>query len=128
MISRRATADSQQSKVRGFVILKTDFLKNFGFLQVRSSFNFDALTRFFNLSSAAEATSNLAPNLTTKIYSLNYNIYIMSCYVLTKFLAKSEFTEQSYRLYICLQDRRIIRFSVVNITKKLQWLMVPKLS
>ena len=33
----------------------------------------------------------------------------------------------SNSLYICLQDRRIISFSVVNITEKLQLLMVRKL-
>ena len=35
---------------------------------------------------------------------------------------------ESHSLYICLQDRRIISFSVVNITEKLLSLMVRKLS
>ena len=33
-----------------------------------------------------------------------------------------------YSLYICLQELRIISFSVVNITEKLQSLMIRKLS
>ena len=54
------------------------------------------LTSFFS----SDSSVILAPNLTIKDYLLNDNSYIISCDVLTKFLAQSYFTEHSVLTYV----------------------------